>query len=40
MMFEAVRRLYIKTGDKTLVENAVKRGFITDDEAKLILEEK
>lgn len=29
-MFETIKRLYAKTGNKTLVENAVKKGWITE----------
>lgn len=28
-MYATIKRLYAKTGDKTLVENAVKKGWIT-----------
>ncbi len=31
-MFETIKRLYAKTGDKTLVANAVKKGWITEDQ--------
>jgi len=31
-MFETIKRLYAKTGDKTLVENAVKKGWITAEQ--------
>ena len=31
-MFETIKRLYNKTGDKTLVVNAVKKGWITKDQ--------
>lgn len=31
-MFETVKRLYAKTGDKTLVANAVKKGWITKEQ--------
>lgn len=31
-MFETIKRLYAKTGDKTLVANAVKKGWITKDQ--------
>ena len=30
-MFETIKRLYAKTGDKTLVANAVKKGWITEE---------
>ena len=38
-MFETIRRLYAKTGNKTVVENAVKKGWITGVQAKEILQE-
>jgi hypothetical protein len=31
-MFETIKRLYAKTGDKTVVANAVKKGWITEDQ--------
>ena len=31
-MFETIKRLYAKTGDKTVVANAVKKGWITADQ--------
>ena len=31
-MFETIKRLYEKTGNKTLVENAVKKGWITEEQ--------
>lgn len=31
-MFETIKRLYAKTGDKALVANAVKKGWITEDQ--------
>ena len=31
-MFETIKRLYAKTGDKTLVANAVKKGWIIEEE--------
>lgn len=31
-MFETIKRLYAKTGDKTIVANAVKKGWITDEQ--------
>lgn len=35
-MFETIKRLYVKTGNATLVENAVKKGWITKDQYKEI----
>ena len=35
-MFETIKRLYKKTGDTTLVVNAVKKGWITEAQYKLI----
>lgn len=29
-MYATIRRLYAKTGNKTVVENAVKKGWITE----------
>ena len=31
-MFETIKRLYAKTGDETLVANAVKKGWITEEQ--------
>lgn len=31
-MFETIKRLYAKTGNEVLVENAVKKGWITPEE--------
>ena len=31
-MFETIKRLYAKTGDKTLVANAVKKSWITEEQ--------
>lgn len=31
-MFETIKRLYGKTGDKTIVSNAVKKGWITPEQ--------
>lgn len=31
-MYATIKRLYAKTQDKTLVENAVKRGWITAEQ--------
>ena len=31
-MFETIKRLYAKTGDEAVVANAVKRGWITEDQ--------
>lgn len=35
-MYATIKRLYAKTGDKTLVVNAVKKGWITEDQYKEI----
>ena len=35
-MFETIKRLYAKTGNKVLVENAVKKGWITAEQYKKI----
>lgn len=35
-MFETIKRLYAKTGDTTLVANAVKKGWITPTQYKEI----
>lgn len=31
-MFETIKRLYAKTGDNTLVANAVKKGWVTEEQ--------
>ena len=31
-MYATIKRLYTKTGDKSLVENAVKKGWITEEQ--------
>ena len=31
-MYETIKRLYTKTGDKTVVENAMKKGWITPEQ--------
>ena len=31
-MFETIKRLYAKTGNKTVVENALKKGWITKEQ--------
>lgn len=31
-MYEIIKRIYAKTGDKTLVANAVKKGWITEEQ--------
>lgn len=36
-MFETIKRLYAKTSDKTLIENAVKKGWITKEQYKDIV---
>ena len=38
-MYATIKRLYAKTGDKTLVENAVKKGWITKEQYKEIVGE-
>ena len=35
-MFETIKRLYTKTGNVTLVENAVKKDWITKEQYKEI----
>lgn len=35
-MFETIKRLYAKTGNATLVANAVKKGWITREQYKEI----
>ena len=35
-MFETIKRLYATTGDKTIVANAVKKGWITEEQFKEI----
>ena len=35
-MFETIKRLYAKTSNKTLVFNAVKKGWITKEQYKEI----
>lgn len=35
-MFETIKRLYVKTKNIVLVENAVKKGWITEAEYKII----
>lgn len=31
-MFDTIKRLYAKTGDKNMVKNAVKKGWITAEQ--------
>ena len=38
-MFATIKRLYAKTGDKTVVGNAVKKGWITKEQYKEIVGE-
>ena len=38
-MFETIKRLYAKTGNAAVVEKAVKKGGITEDEGKRIVGE-
>ena len=35
-MFETIKRLYTKTGNVALVENAVKKGWVTEAQYKEI----
>lgn len=35
-MFETIKRLYAKTGNTALVENSVKKGWITKEQYKEI----
>ena len=35
-MFETIKRLYAKTGNVALVENAVKKGWVTEAQYKEI----
>ena len=35
-MFDTIKRLYAKTGDKNMVKNAVKKGWITEEQYKEI----
>lgn len=37
MMFETIKRLYVKTGNTEVVTKAVERGWLTQPEAELIL---
>ena len=39
-MFETIKRLYVKTGNKTIVKNAVKKEWITEAQYKEITGEK
>lgn len=36
-MFETIKRLYAKTGDEAVVANAVKKGWITEEQHKEIV---
>lgn len=36
-MFETIKRLYAKTGKESVVSNAVKKGWITQEQAEEIL---
>ena len=38
-MYETIKRLYAKTGDKTLVANTVKKGWITAEQYKEITDD-
>lgn len=35
-MFDTIKRLYAKTGNNTIVKNAVKKGWITGEQYKEI----
>ena len=35
-MFETIKRVYANTGNKTIVANAVKKGWITEEQFKEI----
>lgn len=39
-MYTTIKRLYAKTGDKILVANAVKKGWITNEQYEEITGEK
>lgn len=38
-MFETIKRLYAKTGNAAIVDKAVKKGWITEDDYKRIVGE-
>ena len=38
-MFETIKRLYAKTGNKTIVANAVEKGWITAEQYEEIIGE-
>ena len=38
-MFETIKRLYAKTSNPAVVDKAVKKGWITEDEGKRIVGE-
>lgn len=38
-MFETIKRLYAKTGNTAVVDRAVKKGWITEDDYKRIVGE-
>ena len=38
-MYETIKRLYAKTGNAAVVEKAVKKGWITEDEGMRIVGE-
>ena len=38
-MYETIKRLYAKTGNAAVVEKAVTKGWITEDEGKRIVGE-
>lgn len=38
-MYDTIKRLYTKTGNTAVVDRAVKKGWITEDEGKRIVGE-
>lgn len=36
-MYETIKRIYLKTGNKDAVERALEKGWITADQAKALL---
>ena len=38
-MYETIKRLYARTGNTAVVDKAVKKGWITEDEGKRIVVE-
>lgn len=39
-MFETIKRLYAKTGNTTIVDKAVKKGWITQEQREEIIQTK